>query len=230
MPPELATPASPVSTVLSWPTPEEWAGQAIQIALAFVYGCLAALIYALTMRTGRRSARPFLATLVLLSVLISLVTVVIGTNVARAFGLVGALSIVRFRTVVQDTRDTAFVILAVIVGMAAGSGNITGPLLCMPVVLLTTWLFRPRRAQREQHEAQVVLRMSATHTPGDAVRKALEAHTGGYRQTGVATARGGAALEVTYLVYLRSPEAPMALVMELSRVEGVQNVELKEQR
>ena len=62
-------------------------------------------------------------TLVLLSILIAMVTQVIGDNVARAFSLVGALSIVRFRTVVRDTADTAFVIFAVAVGMAAGAGH-----------------------------------------------------------------------------------------------------------
>ena len=49
---------------------------------------------------------------------IAMVTQVTGQNVALAFSLVGALSIVRFRTVVQDTNDTAFVIFAVAGGMA----------------------------------------------------------------------------------------------------------------
>ena len=213
---------------LTWPTLEEWRNQAVQVGLAFVFGILVAMIYALTMRSSKRSIRPFLATLVLLSVLISLVTMVIGTSLARAFGLVGALSIVRFRTVVQDTRDTAFVIFAVIVGMGAGAGNVAGPLLGMPLVLLTAWLFRSRRAQRELREALIVVRASAVHPPGEAVRKVLQAHSVGHRQTAVATARGGAALEVTYLVHLRSPESPLALVTELSKVEGVQGVELKE--
>ena len=52
-----------------------------------------------------------------------MVTQVIGDNVARAFSLVGALSIVRFRTVVRDTQDTAYVIFAVVVGMAVGAKN-----------------------------------------------------------------------------------------------------------
>ena len=59
----------------------------------------------------------------LLSILIAMVTQVIGDNIARAFSLVGALSIVRFRTVVRDTQDTAFVIFAVAVGMAMGANN-----------------------------------------------------------------------------------------------------------
>ena len=62
-----------------------------------------------------------MVTLVLLTILIAMVTQVIGDNVARAFSLVGALSIVRFRTVVRDTQDTAYVIFAVAVGMAVGA-------------------------------------------------------------------------------------------------------------
>ena len=68
-------------------------------------------------------AESFVVTLVLLTILIAMVTQVIGDNVARAFSLVGALSIVRFRTVVRDTQDTAYVIFAVAVGMAVGANN-----------------------------------------------------------------------------------------------------------
>ena len=80
------------------------------------------LIYRLT-RTADETAPSFTVTLVLLSILIAMVTQVIGDNVARAFSLVGALSIVRFRTVVRDTQDTAYVIFAVAVGMAVGAGH-----------------------------------------------------------------------------------------------------------
>ena len=66
----------------------------------------------------------FTTTLVLLTVLIAVVTQVIGDNVARAFSLVGALSIVRFRTVVRDTQDTAYVVFAVAVGMTTGASNV----------------------------------------------------------------------------------------------------------
>src|SRR5687767_1470648 len=93
---------------------------ALRLVAALVLGAVVAVIY----RRARSSeASSFTATLVLLSILIAMVTQVIGDNVARAFSLVGALSIVRFRTVVRDTQDTAFVIFAVGVGMAVGAGN-----------------------------------------------------------------------------------------------------------
>ena len=48
---------------------------------------------------------------------------IIGNSLAKAFALVGALSIIRFRTVVKDTKDTAYVFMALAVGMGAGTGN-----------------------------------------------------------------------------------------------------------
>src|SRR5512139_2830679 len=92
----------------------------IRLCLAALFGGLVALVY----RRSRHDVDitpTFPPTLVLLAVLIAMVTQVIGDNVALAFSLVGALAIVRFRTVVRDTQDTAFVILAVVVGMAVGA-------------------------------------------------------------------------------------------------------------
>src|SRR6187549_3416667 len=88
----------------------------LRLLAALGLGSVVAWIHTRTSK-GAEMGASFPATLVLLAVLIAMVTQVIGDNVARA------LSIVRFRTVVRDTRDTAFVIFAVVVGMAAGAQN-----------------------------------------------------------------------------------------------------------
>ena len=75
----------------------------IRLLAAFVLGTMVAWIYRRTSRHAEVSSS-FTVTLVLLSVLIAIVTQVIGDNVARAFSLVGALSIVRFRTVCATRR------------------------------------------------------------------------------------------------------------------------------
>src|SRR5689334_21131228 len=90
-----------------------------RLLLSAVFGACVAIIYRFSHGKLKEDARVMTTTLVLLSILIAMVSMVVGGSVARAFSLVGALSIVRFRTVVEDTRDTAFVIFAVIVGMAA---------------------------------------------------------------------------------------------------------------
>ena len=84
------------------------------------------MVLALTYRythKGLSYSQSFTQTILLVALIVSIVMMTIGSNVARAFALVGALSIIRFRTVVKDTRDTAFVFAALAVGMAAGTAN-----------------------------------------------------------------------------------------------------------
>src|SRR5690349_17961507 len=97
-------------------------------------------------RRGEPIAPTFLATLVLLATVIAMATQIIGDNVARAFSLVGALSVVRFRTVVKDTQDTAFVIFAVAVGMAVGAGHPSVAISGIGVVGIAAWIMSRRGA------------------------------------------------------------------------------------
>jgi hypothetical protein len=197
-----------------------------RMGAAFAFGCMAAITYRATVR-GKGATGTFMPTLVLLSVLIALVTIVINDDLARAFSLVGALAIVRFRTVVEDTRDTAFVMYAVAVGMSAGLGYYVAPLVAAPLVAAGAFLFQPR-ARVERRQWLLLLRLASGRPPEGPVRAALDRCPGGGRLTGLSTARGGAALDVTYAVELPTPEVAIALLAELSRIEGVQGVELKE--
>lgn len=202
---------------------------AVRLGAAFALGLLAAGVYAVACRRSERKAEPsFLTTLVLLSLLISLVTLVIGNNIARAFSLVGTLAIVRFRTVVEDTRDTAFVIYSVACGMCAGSGYFLGPVACAPLVLAGTWLFAGRRKTSVGvPSGRLVLRLSSAMTIDGALQHALNKHLPTHRLLGVGTARGGSALDATYAVDLPPSEDVYVLVKLLSAIEGVQEVEVK---
>ncbi len=70
---------------------------------------------------GYSYSKSFLQTFVLVGVTVALIMVIIGSDIARAFALVGAMSIVRFRTPVKDSRDLVFVFAAIAIGMAAGT-------------------------------------------------------------------------------------------------------------
>ena len=111
----------------------------LRLLAALVFGGAVAWIYRRA-RGADAANGTFPGTLVLLAVLIAMVTQVIGDNVARAFSLVGALSIVRFRTVVRDTQDTAYVIFAVVIGMAVGASSVWVALIGLVVVALAAWL------------------------------------------------------------------------------------------
>ncbi len=201
----------------------------IRLTAAFLLGLCCAALYHVTTRTpGKPPHRAFLATLVLLSVLVAMVMAVIGNVEARAFSLVGTLALVRaFRTAVEDTRDSAFVILAVGIGMGAGYGYIVAPLAALPLVLVVGLLFRAPVEDRPRRAA-IVLRLASTHPPGPTLMAALERHAGVARLVALETARGGAALDARYVVDLPPADTLIAMVGELSRMEGVQGVEVKE--
>lgn len=88
---------------------------------ALVCGIVLSLIYRATYR-GPSYSVSYVNALVLLTLISALVIMVIGNNIARAFGLVGAMSIIRFRTAVRDTMDMVFIFLALALGMACGVG------------------------------------------------------------------------------------------------------------
>ena len=119
----------------------------LRLLIAALLGGVVALIYR---RTRFEPASSFTVTLVLLAILISMVTQVVGDNVARAFSLVGALSIVRFRTVVRDTQDTAYVIFAVAIGMAVGAHHLWVALAGVGVVALAAFVMRGQTVTDEQ--------------------------------------------------------------------------------
>ena len=83
----------------------------INIVLAAVLGFILALVYRYTHK-GLSYSQSFTQTVFFVSIIVAIVMMVIGSSLAKAFALVGALSIIRFRTVVKDTRDIAFVFLA----------------------------------------------------------------------------------------------------------------------
>ena len=206
---------------------------AIRLIAACLFGFLVAASYRLH-RYPTPVPATFPLTLVLLSILIAMVMQVIDDRVARAFSLVGALSIVRFRTVLDDTQDIAFVIFAVVVGMASGTGAIGVAAIGSVVMIGTLALARlpvfdksPRGVAQEPHEANLTLRMSIGTDYQRTVVPMLDSSLSSYRLISAETARGGSILEWTYSVRFRRDTSVSETIERCSKVEGIQGVEIK---
>jgi uncharacterized membrane protein YhiD involved in acid resistance len=200
----------------------------VKLLIAMVLGGVVTAVYRAT-RAADEAAPSFMMTLVLLSILIAMVTQVIGDNVARAFSLVGALSIVRFRTVVRDTQDTAYVIFAVAVGMSVGAGHPVLALSGIGVVALAAFLMRRGPvAIPGRHETYILkVRLGLGHEPSLVLGPTFDAHLIARHLVSIETAKQGMALELSYRAALRSEEAAGELVKALNRLEGVQGVSLE---
>ncbi|MBL51937.1 MAG: hypothetical protein CMG57_08280 [Candidatus Marinimicrobia bacterium] len=94
----------------------------INLSLSIVLGLFISYVYKYTHK-GVSYSQSFMLTIVFVTIIVAMVMMIIGNNIARAFALVGALSIIRFRTVIKDTKDTAFVFLALAAGMASGTAS-----------------------------------------------------------------------------------------------------------
>jgi uncharacterized membrane protein YhiD involved in acid resistance len=115
------------------------------LAVSLACGIIIALVYRYIYKGPSYSAT-YVNSLVLLSLITTLVIMVIGNNLARAFGLVGAMSIIRFRTAVRDVQDIVYIFFSLAVGMASGVGlhaiAIAGTLvICLVSVVLVTFNF-----------------------------------------------------------------------------------------
>ncbi len=92
----------------------------LALGLSAILSMALARIYCLT-HGGHTYSRSYVHTLVFVAITISLIMLIIGSNIARAFALVGAMSIIRFRNPVKDSRDVAFIFMAMAIGMATGT-------------------------------------------------------------------------------------------------------------
>jgi hypothetical protein len=201
----------------------------LRLAAAIACGLVVAAIYRGT-RSQERIAASFSGTLVMLCVLIAMVTQVIGQNVALAFSLVGALSIVRFRTVVQDTKDTAFVIFAVAGGMAIGAGQ---PLvaICGTVAAGTVaWMFRDRpddRSGRGGQPCELTIRMAVDAAAEPLVQGVFARHGVTAEVVQCSTAKKATALRMVYRTRLPPETPPHGLIRDLTAITGVQAASLR---
>lgn len=96
----------------------------LDVAAVFALSLVLSLLIGWSYRSTHRGvsySQTYVHTLVMFSVVVAFVMLIIGSNIARAFTLVGALSIVRFRHAVKEPRDIGFVFMAMAVGMACGT-------------------------------------------------------------------------------------------------------------
>ncbi len=157
-------------------------------------------------------------------------TQIIGSNVARAFSLVGALSIVRFRTAVASTQDVAFVLAAVVIGMAIGAGHYSIGL--AGLVLVAVISFTPNSQATAQSAKPTItktqrLLLQATLGTEKSWLSALGELTTYCELCSVETVRRGSALLYEYRVVLKSNLDVSEAAHKLSMLPQVESVALK---
>ena len=131
------------------------------VILAFLLGVFIVFIYRMTY-SGAMFNKSFAFSLVLLSMVTSVVILTISSNVVLSLGMVGALSIVRFRTAVKEPLDTVFMFWAIVVGIMTGAGfALISGIATLVIGVLLLLLFRFGR-QFGKGSYLVMLRLAPT--------------------------------------------------------------------
>lgn len=99
-----------------------WQQITMHILVSAVIGLFIFISYVISHK-GTIYSKKFGVTLIVLTVMTGTVMTVIGNNIALSLGMVGALSIVRFRTAIKDSRDTVYIFWTIIVGICCGVGD-----------------------------------------------------------------------------------------------------------
>ena len=139
----------------------------IRIVVAAALGGAIFLSYWIT-HSGSIYSRKFNITLLTLTILTATVMTVIGNNIALSLGMVGALSIIRFRTSIKDSRDTIYIFWTIIVGICCGVGDYVVAGVGSSVVFLVLLLFG-----RVRSENRMLLIIRAQRDREEEIRKIL---------------------------------------------------------
>ncbi|ADH67244.1 MULTISPECIES: DUF4956 domain-containing protein [Nocardiopsis] len=195
----------------------------LSLTLAFVTSLVVAWTYRATHRNISYS-QSYVHTLIILGMLIALIMLVVGSNIARAFALVGALSVVRFRNAIKETRDVGFIFLVMGVGMACGTrfytlAVIATVVICAVVLLMHRFNWFALNVQRQVVKVQVP---ADGDDYGPVIDDVLIRFTDEYELISTETVRGGSLLETAYTARLKKGVKPGDVVQRLREINAGQ--------
>lgn len=169
----------------------------------------------------------FIVALIMLPAIIAMIILLIGNNVARAFSLAGAFSLIRFRSAPGNSRDIAYVFFTLGVGLACGMGYIAYAvlfafILCAVMILLSKLRFGYSRSH--PMTLKIVI---PEHMDYDGLfNKTLEEYTNAYQLSKVKTIEFGSLFEITYEVTLKNTADSKKLIDQLRCLNGNMSIAL----
>lgn len=195
----------------------------LRTAIAAGLGVVLAVVYRRTHK-GLSYSQSFTQTIVYIALIVALVMLTVRNSLATAFTLVGALSIIRFRTVVKDTRDTAFVFAALAVGMATGLGYLDLAAVGATAVVLLAAAFHATNFGAVQKGGFVLRFVFARAQDSTAYVRLFERLARRASLLQAEPSADGASMRLVYDVDLRSGQRAEDLATELGRLGGVSEV------
>lgn len=198
------------------------------VLVALICGIIIALLYKYTYK-GLNYSASFTISLILLTMITAIVIMVIGNNLARAFGMVGAMSIIRFRTAVKDASDIMFIFFALSIGLAAGvklySIAFSGTIIVGGVYLI---LSKFSFALPQSREFLLQITALSSHLPDNPFVDIFSNYCRKYKLVNVKTLgeMDNEVMEFSYYINLKSESKGKNLVGDIKSLPGIKTVNL----
>lgn len=195
--------------------------------LSFALTLLVCYIYRTT-HSGISYSKSLIKTLVMMSVIVAVIMIIIGSNIARAFSLVGALSIIRFRSAVKDPLDVAYVFLAMAIGMACGTGFYAiAVTLAVVMSAIIYFMYRFDIGSVGSSEMVMKIMMAAGVDEEANIRAVFYEFLNSFDLLSTEMVADGQQVELVYSVELKGKKTTSALVTQLqAQVAGIDKVQV----
>lgn len=198
----------------------------LSLLLAFVLGQTLAWVYYYT-HSGLSYSRSFVQSLILITVVVAMVMSVIGTSIVVAVGLMGALAIIRFRNIIKDTRDVAFIFCSLVVGMATGFHRYYIAIVGTVVLsLIVIYLYLSGFGTHQPHNGFLRFSLRGHIGPDHPISVILRRFCGNFTLISVQDTGFGGPAEYAYQLMIRNAAQNEQMMSELEKVEGIENVSL----
>jgi hypothetical protein len=204
--------------------PTNYATFMIALLLAFVCGHAISWIYMLT-HSGLSYSRSYVNSLIIIPVVVALVMMILSNNLVIAFGLMAIFAMVRFRSVLRDTLDTAYVLVVVVLGLACGTMKFTSAIVgCVLMAAIMIYFWASGFGTRHRYNLILNIQWARSAAELEELRRLLDRHA---RSTTCASQRSNdssRAVDISYRLLMRDPDRVHELVEEVRALNGVARV------
>jgi hypothetical protein len=204
--------------------PANWPAMVLGMLLAFAEGQVLAWVYMLT-HSGLSYSRSFVNALLVLPTLVCLVMMILSNNLVTAFGMMAVFAIVRFRNILRDTLDTAYILSSIVIGMATGTQKYASSVIgCAIICSALVYLWWTAFGSRHRYDLIVNLHWARSSKELDDLRRVLNRHSWKATLANQRSHEGYEGTDMSYRLLLRDFNRSEDLVNELKQVTGVSRV------
>jgi hypothetical protein len=204
--------------------PTDYAALTIALLLAFACGHAIAWMYMLT-HSGLSYSRSYVNTLILMPVIVALVMMILANNLVLAFGLMAIFAMVRFRSILRDTLDTAYVLAVIVIGLACGTAKFTSAIIgCLATLAIMFYFWATAFGVRHRYNLILNIHWVRSAVELGDLRRLLQRHSRALQCASQRSNEGYPGVDLSYRLLLRDPARSQELLDELKTLNGVARV------